>query len=202
MPNEHSNSGVRSTFAGLLSTARGHAPLHKGNSDYPEVKPGMINDNCSICLDDYVVGEAVARLNSCKHVFHENCMLKYLGVPDEYLDPAQSLRSLNVNRSAASCSGFFRRFFDSFMIINPSESTLSDRDIALLHQPENPLFLADHIDRINRYRSYAFGGEWYGYQGGRPNCPNCRSPFNFAGGYTLFRITRYQSDPPVFATNV
>lgn len=35
-------------------------------------------DVCSICLDDVAVNEKVCLLN-CTHMFHENCIVKWLG---------------------------------------------------------------------------------------------------------------------------
>ncbi|WP_330924862.1 RING finger domain-containing protein [Candidatus Sororendozoicomonas aggregata] len=195
-PTEHIEQ--QPAIARLLSCVRGHAPLHQGNAHYPEIKETDLPDGevCCICLDNFAEGNSVAKLNECQHMFHENCMLQLLGIPDGYLDPSQAhtlrLLSYNIhNIFPTRFFGFFQRFFHPDIYLNQRNVKLSDSDIALLHRPEHPGFLADYMYNINHYSSSSSStGEWYTFQGGRPSCPMCRNEFTVGGSYTLYRISK------------
>ena len=39
----------------------------------------LINKDCTVCKDDYKVGEKLIEL-PCKHTFHEDCILPWLNI--------------------------------------------------------------------------------------------------------------------------
>lgn len=39
---------------------------------------GKLEDNCSICLEEFLAGTELVRLNPCKHTYHPNCILQWM----------------------------------------------------------------------------------------------------------------------------
>ncbi len=190
-------------------TERGHAPFHVDNTHYPEIQEtDLAKAPCSICMEAFVPGNTVGKLKGCGHTFHENCLLRLLGVPSIYLDPSEPHRMYpcclrkairacgsNINcklNCIAGCCDLLcldiPGHFHSFSL-NPARVELSDSDIALLHQPENPRFLADHLNTIRYYWNYCDNTEWFSRSNELPLCPLCRKYFKVAGAYTLYQVT-------------
>jgi len=97
--------------------AGGHFCLNRGCSDEDSV---YINDrhvsSCSICIDEYDVGDEYFVASKCRHIFHSDCILLWLTKhyecpvcreklvdPNEVASEVQSIRKLNSsNESEAS----------------------------------------------------------------------------------------------------
>ncbi|WP_330924860.1 RING-H2 finger protein [Candidatus Sororendozoicomonas aggregata] len=198
MPNENATE-AQPLIAQPLSIETGHAPLRQDNTHYPKMREAdLVDINCSICRNSFEKGDTAAKLKECEHIFHENCMLRYLGVPDAYLDPSEPYRTLWYKLThlaePSACSGIFSCYYPPWSSRrNPRNVKLSDSDISLLHQPDHPQFLAGHLYKMNhygnQYKYRYYQSEWFDYQGRRPDCPNCRQPFNVVGSYTLYQIT-------------
>lgn len=70
-----------------MNDNRSAAPIH--NSDYIDFNDGHLfilllplikitaSDTCAICMDEFVVNESVPQL-PCLHVFHEDCLARWL----------------------------------------------------------------------------------------------------------------------------
>ncbi len=195
-------------------TERGHAPFHQNNTHYPEIqKTDLANEACTICMEVFVPDNTVGKLKGCGHTFHENCLLRLLGVPSIYLDTSEPHRmypfclrkavracgsSINSRLCCLSCCCTFcccaiPHVCYSFGL-NPVRVELSDSDIALLHQPENPRFLADHLNNIRYYWNHCSDSEWFYRIDELPSCPLCRKSFEVRGGYTLYQVASRSSD--------
>ncbi|WP_330927237.1 RING-H2 finger protein [Candidatus Sororendozoicomonas aggregata] len=193
--------------------SRGYAPLlNQNNTHYPDMQSAELPDPlCTICQENFVAGNKVGKLKDCGHVFHENCLLALLGVPSIYLDPSEPpnmypycLRKAvrvcgsNINMclvclfGTCTCCWAFAYFHSCNL--NPRRIELSNSDIALLHNPENPRFLADHLQNLSWFWDYCDDSEWFHLQETlctypQYPCPQCRRTFQVRGSYTLYQIS-------------
>lgn len=196
-----------------LSIQKGHPPPHhQSNSHYPEIPLTELSDTrCVICLENYEAGNTVGKLKECNHIFHENCLLGFLGVPSIYLGSTEphQMYSYCLRKAVRACGSYVNEWIacltgtctlflcDDIYSLNlhPRRIELSASDLALLHNPENPRFLADHLRSLRCYYHYGNdgngNGEWFEQRCRYkiPACPCCRRPFEVRGSYTLYRIT-------------
>ncbi|WP_330927236.1 RING finger domain-containing protein [Candidatus Sororendozoicomonas aggregata] len=187
---------------------RGYAPvLNQSNTDYPQMPLAELTDElCTICQENFVAGNKVGKLKKCNHIFHENCILSLLGVPSIYLDPSEppqmypfccrkAVRACGPNINMCllhSLGGTCCICCIPFCSCNlhPRHIELSDNDITLLHKPEDPGFLRDHLSNLKWFYNDCFDGEWFHhYEEKLPKCPNCRNSFEVRESYTLYQMT-------------
>ena len=38
----------------------------------------MLHESCSICLEEYIENEVLLKVNKCNHVYHKNCIMKWM----------------------------------------------------------------------------------------------------------------------------
>lgn len=63
-----------------LASKGGQPPATKASIEaMPSVEVGGDDGECVICLEEWKVG-CVAKEMPCKHKFHENCIVKWLGI--------------------------------------------------------------------------------------------------------------------------
>ncbi len=208
MPNEYGTFQPPTTVQPLPG-AMGFPPIHQNNANYPELTE-LTNEQCPICRNAFVTGNSVAKLRTCGHVFHENCMLTFLGVPSIYLDPASpgNMYSCGLHKTMRCCGpglyGWTCCMWQVFCLLplclnvccpgglHPRRIELSDSDIALLHKPDHPRFLADHMVALSVYSpeacNLADGGEWF-YHSNKAECPICHSHFEPPQCYNLYKFT-------------
>lgn len=195
-------------------TERGYAsPLNQDNTDHPQMPLTELNNPvCAICRENYEVGNVIGKLKGCGHIFHENCVLDLLGVPSIYLDPSESpqmhpyccrkaVRVCGPNTNmylyyilGATCCMCCIPYYSCNL--HPRRVELTDNDIRLLHKPDDPGFLADHIRNLDWYFNYCHSTEWLDLMGRLPRCPCCRKPFEIRGSYTLYQIVEGPPSDP------
>ncbi len=209
MPNQPENFAQSIVSQPLPSGSR-HPSVHQNNiRRYPEMPKTELMDTeqtvCAICREMFLEGNAIARMNKCNHIFHENCILTYLGVPDIYLDSSEPphMYPCCIAKAVRECGPYTNMYLKLYssmfcfccyycfsFTLHPRRVELSDSDIRLLHSPDNPRFLSDHLDNLTFFREGCLSdqhGEWFGHQ--LPQCPLCRAPFEVQGSYTLYQVT-------------
>ncbi|KAI8873192.1 hypothetical protein GQ42DRAFT_118294, partial [Ramicandelaber brevisporus] len=87
MDNEDAHRETEAEIAVAASATAAVAAHRQATTSHSFVDAGstannIVNNNgnaepCSICLDDYAVGDTV-RLLDCKHIFHTDCIDPYL----------------------------------------------------------------------------------------------------------------------------
>jgi hypothetical protein len=79
-----SNKDIESDVAGGGTLALSRVAAATSNIAAPNVSfiapPETVPNYCAICLESYQPGEVVAWSSSCKHVFHQDCIARYLSI--------------------------------------------------------------------------------------------------------------------------